>query len=73
MNLANKNRNVMIFLILVIIIFTCFLSIKVLIKIKNNMDIEDVLTQCIRNTNWPEDVPVIPSKYVNINKIILLN
>lgn len=68
MSLNNKNKKVTIFLILVIIIFTCFFSIKILTKIKNNMEIEDVLIKNISDTNWPKEVPIIQSKFVNITK-----
>ena len=69
MDLKNKNRNVTIFLILVIIIFTCFFSIKILTNIKKNLEIENILTQNISNTNWPKDVPIIQSKFINITKL----
>lgn len=69
MNLRDKNRNVTIFLILVIIIFTCFFSIKILTNIKRNLEIENILTQNISSTNWPKDVPIIQSKFINITKL----
>ena len=69
MNLKNKNKSIAIFLILVIIIFTCFFSIKILTEIKTNMEIENVLTQNITNANWPESVPIIQSKFVNVTKV----
>ena len=69
MNLENKNKKIMIFLILVIIIFTCFFSIKILIKIKNSIEIEKVLEQSIENTNWPKDVPIIQNKNINISTV----
>lgn len=64
-----KNKNVTIFLILVIVICTCFFSIKILSEIKMNMEINDVLTQNIENTNWPKSVPIIQSKFINITKL----
>ena len=68
MNFKNKSKSIMIFSILVIIIFTCFFSIKILLKIKNDMEIENVLLENISNTDWPKEIPIIQSKFLNITK-----
>lgn len=69
MVLNDKKRKVTIFLILIIIIFTCFFSIKILTKIKSNVEIQSVLEQNISKSNWPIEVPIIQNKFVNITSV----
>lgn len=69
MDFKNKNRSIIIFLILVIIIFACFFSIKILNGIKKNLEIENALNINISNSNWPSGVPIIKSKYINITQL----
>lgn len=68
MSLKNKNKNVVIFLVLVIIIATCFFSIKILNSIKKQLEIDNALTSSISSSDWPLEVPMIKSKYVNVIK-----
>lgn len=69
MNLKNKNTQVTLFLILVIIIVTCFACIKILAAIKENIEIENVLAENISNTQWPAEIPIIKTKYFSIERV----
>ena len=68
MNLANKNKKVMIFLILVVIVVVSLLSIILLKKFKINSELNAVLEQNIIDSGWPKSVPLIKSEFLKINK-----
>ena len=68
MNLANKNKKVMIFLILVVVVVVSLLSIILLKKFKINSELNAILEQNIIDSGWPKSVPLIKSEFLKINK-----
>ncbi len=69
MNLKDKRTQVTLFLILVIIIVTCFVSIKILTLIKENIEFENILTENISKTQWPAEVPIIKTMNFEVTKV----
>ena len=69
MNIDEKRRKVIIFLVLVIIIAISLLSIIGLKGFKSNLEMRNIMEQNISASGWPVDVPIIKSEILSISKV----
>ena len=68
MNLNNKNKQIIFFLSIVIVISCTLLGVILFKKVQMNLELSAKVEESIIETGWPEEVPIIKSDSINITK-----